>query len=63
MPKTEVLREDIKDAVSKDKDTKDESDVFLMRLPAYYIFSTFLQDIDKDYSFEFPERRRLVEQE
>ena len=30
VPKTEALREDVKDADSKDKDTKDKLDVFLM---------------------------------
>jgi hypothetical protein len=31
IPKTEALREDIKDADAKDKDAKDKSDVFLMQ--------------------------------
>ena len=30
VPKTETLREDVRDADSKDKDTKDKLDVFLM---------------------------------
>ena len=30
VPKTEALREDVKDVNSKDKDAKDKLDVFLM---------------------------------
>ena len=30
VPKTEALREDVKDADSKDKDAKDKLDVFLV---------------------------------
>lgn len=35
----EALREDIKDACSKDKDTKDELDVFLMYAGPYYDYT------------------------
>jgi hypothetical protein len=31
IPKTEALREDVKDADSKDRDAKDKSDIFLMQ--------------------------------
>jgi hypothetical protein len=49
VPKTEALREDVRDADSKDKDAKDKLDIFLMRVRVFAGTGTGCPGIPQGY--------------